>query len=222
MRPLVAAAALLLASCVGTGPARPLSSILAERGLDAASPVVLVDIDDTIYDRARDLPLEGAAEALRELSTEHLIVYLTARPTVAKVPGLTHNRADSLRFLAAHGFPSGPIFTSSLWNFLVRGEGGGKEVSLRQLREYGVARVALAVGDRPHDLRVYTENDVLPVERSVIILMEHEGRPDRDRARLPEGLFEHEVEGSGPAWPRILAAFERGDLEPERAYVVSE
>ena len=37
-----------LYSCAGTGPSRSLASVLAERNLPERSPVVLVDLDDTV------------------------------------------------------------------------------------------------------------------------------------------------------------------------------
>jgi hypothetical protein len=218
----VAGVLLLSAGCTGTGPSRSLASILAEQGLEDDAPVILVDIDDTIYERGHDLPMRGAADSLQELSEDHLIVYLTARPTYAKLPGLTHNRGDSREFLEEHGFPDAPLFTSSLCNLVLLGRGDGKVASLAQLREYGVETISLAVGDRPHDLRAYMENESITVERCVIILIEDADRPDRDRERLPVQILEREIPGHGPAWPRIQSAYESGALEGQGAYVVSQ
>ena len=134
----------ILAGCAGTAPSRSLHSIFAERGLPERSPVVLVDLDDTIYEKAAGASMAGAAEALRDLARDHLVVYLTARPTYAKLPGVSHNRRDSRMFIEEEGFPDGPLFTSSVWNWMVRGQGGDKMESFRQLREYGVDRIALA------------------------------------------------------------------------------
>lgn len=202
----------LLAGCSGTAPSRSLPAILEERDLTERAPIVLVDLDDTIYEKALGSAMAGAPEALRELARDHLIVYLTARTTHAKVPGLTHNRRDSRAFLERDGFPAGPLFTSSVWNWLVRGQGGGKMESFRQLREFGVERVALAVGDRPHDLEAYTENGHVAVERTVIILIEDGENPDRDRGDLPRGVLSRPVPGTGAAWPRILSAYRSGKL----------
>lgn len=212
----------LAAGCVGTGPDRSLQSYLRDYRLPPHSPVVVVDIDDTVYERATERPMPGAAEALQELARDHLIVYLTARPTYAKLPFVTQNRSDSEEFLASNGFPNGPLFTSSLWNFLFEGEGGGKIKSFEQLHEFGVQRVALAVGDRPHDLEAYVDNGFVPVERAVIILIEDEDQPDRDRAELPAEILEHAIHGTGPAWPRIRHAYQTGSLDQAEPRVIAQ
>lgn len=212
----------LLAGCSGTAPSRCLTSLLAERRLSERAPVVLVDLDDTIYEKDAGASMRGAPEALRELATDHLVVYLTARPTYAKVPGLTHNRLDSKEFLEQEGFPDGPLFTSSVWNWMVRGQGGGKVESFRQLREFGVDRVALAVGDRPHDLEAYLENGHVTVERAVIILIEDTDLQDPDRAGLPPETLSRSLPGSGAAWPRIVGAYRSGALRDGGAWVVSQ
>ncbi len=211
-----------LYSCAGTAPCRSLQSVLAERNLPERSPVVLVDLDDTVYERAIGAPLLGAPSALRELARDHLVVYLTARTTYAKLPGVTRNRSDSRAFLEASGFPDGPLFTSSVWNWALRGQGGGKVASFRQLRDFGVDRVALAVGDRAHDLEAYLENGHVNVERVVIILIEDGNRPDPDREDLPEEVLSRRIPGRGAAWPRILAAYRSGKLDDGTAWVVSQ
>ncbi len=213
---------IVLVACAGAGPDRPLRSFLEQAGLAPDAPVVLVDIDDTIYERDLELPMAGAADALRDLAADHLIVYLTARPTYAKVPWVTDNRADSSEFLQAYRFPPGPLFTSSFLNWLFLGQGGGKHASFRQLREYGVERVALAVGDRPHDLEVYLHNEHVTVERAVIILIEGAGHVDPDRGDLPAAIVERSIEGDGAAWPRIIAAYREGLLPRGRSWVVSQ
>lgn len=212
----------LLAGCAGTAPSRSLPSLLAEQGLPERAPVVLVDLDDTVYEKAARASMLGAPEALLELSRDHLVVYLTARPTYAKVPGLTHNRRDSREFLEQAGFPDGPLFTSSVWNWMVHGQGGGKVESFRQLREFGVDRVALAVGDRPHDLEAYLENGHVTVERAVIVLIENGDLLDPDRADLPPEALTRSIPGSGAAWPRILDAYRSEALRDGAAWVVSQ
>ena len=82
----------------------------------------------------------------------------------------------------------------------VRGRGGGKVASFRQLRDFGVDRVALAVGDRPHDLEAYLENGHVSVEKVVIILIEDDNRLDPDREDLPEEVLSRPIPGRGPAW----------------------
>ena len=211
-----------LSSCAGKAPSRSLPSVLAERNLPERSPVVLVDLDDTVYEMAVGAPLLGASSALRELARDHLVIYLTARPTYAKLPGVTRNRSDSRAFLEANGFPDGPLFTSSVWNWTVRGQGGGKVASLRQLRDFGVDRVALAVGDRAHDLKAYLENGYVNVERVVIVLIEDDDGPDPDREDLPEEVLSRAIPGRGAAWPRILSAYRSGKLESGAAWVVSQ
>ena len=171
--------------CAGTGPSYSLQHHLYERQLPGKPPVVLVDLDDTVYEREVERPLAQAATCLQELARDHLVVYLTARPTYAKMPWVTHNRSDSLEFLSENGFPDGLLFTSSFCNWLFYGQGGGKVESFRQLREFGVDHVRLAVGDRPHDLEAYLTNPHVAVDHAVMILIEDENRKAHDRSELP-------------------------------------
>ena len=212
----------LATGCAGTGPSYPIEQHLAERNLGTNVPVVLVDLDDTLYEREVDRPLCGSPSSLQDLARDHLIVYLTARPTYAKIPWVTHNRDDSIEFLEKNGFPPGPLFTSSFWNWLYHGEGGGKVASCRQLREFGVGAVALAVGDRPHDLDAYLNNPHVAVEHVVVILIEDTDRVDRDRVDLPEQALANRLQGSGPAWPRILDAYRRGELRGQHSWTISQ
>ena len=214
--------ALLGAGCAGTGPARSLDAYLEQQSLPPDAPVVLVDLDDTVFERSAGGPMAGAAAALRDLARDHLIVYLTARPTLAKVPGFTHNRHDSLEFLAEHSFPEGPLFTSSLWEWMTHGEGGGKIVSFERVLGLGIERVDLAVGDRPHDLSAYVHNGHVEVERAVIILIEAPGQPDPDRDGLPRGDIPRWIPGSGPAWPRIVAAYRAGQLDGAQTWTIAQ
>lgn len=212
----------LLEGCCGTGPSRSLSGILAEAQLPERPPVVLIDLDDTVYEKDAGRPLAGAPAALRELARDHLVVYLTARPTYAKLPWVTHNRCDSVTFLVENGFPDGPLFTSSVWNWLVLGQGGGKVASLRQLRDFGVDRVALAVGDRPHDVEAYLQNGHVTVERVVIVLIEDSAHPDPDREDLSADVLSRRIGGDGPVWPRIRSAYRGGELEAGGVWIVSQ
>lgn len=211
-----------LVGCAGTGPSHSLNWHLDQRQLLPDAPVVLVDLDDTVYEREVEQPMVGASACLQDLARDHLIVYLTARPTYAKVPWVTQNRSDSIEFLESSGFPRGPLFTSSFSNWLIRGEGDGKVQSLHQLREFGVERVHLAVGDRPHDLEAYLENAQVDVDHAVIIFIEDETRADDDRAELPEQALSNRIGGSGPAWPRILDAYRSGALEGHRTWIISQ
>ena len=212
---------LVLTGCAGTGPKQPLEEYLAAHQLPDDAPVIVIDLDDTIFRRDASRPMRGAPAALLDLARDHLIVYLTARPTHAKVPGVTHNRRDSEKFLRKHGFPDGPLFTSSLREWITHGEGGGKRLSFQRLREYGVSRVALAVGDRPHDLDVYLHNGHVEVVRAVIILIE-ESEVDPDREELPPEVLEHVLPGSGDAWPRLLAAYREGTLPSGGTRVIAQ
>ena len=220
--PAAALIALLAAGCAGTGPSRSLQSFRDQNALPAGARVVLVDLDDTVYERAAERPMDGAAPALRDLASDHLIVYLTARPTVAKIPGVTHNRGDSEQFLRDHAFPDGPLFTSSLWEWLIHGEGPGKVMSLERLRELGIERIDLAVGDRPHDLQAYLHNGHVNVDRAVIILIEDNDHPDPDRSGLPRAEVPRTIPGSGPAWPRILKAYRQGQLDGARSWTIAQ
>ena len=211
-----------VAGCTGTGPERPLQSFLDEQHLPPEAPVVLVDLDDTIYEKSVGRAMSCAADSLNELAKDHLIVYLTARPTYAKVPFFTKNRSDSQEFLEANGFPDGPLFTSSLWNWLYLGDGAGKKASFQQLREFGVQRIALAVGDLPHDYDAYKHNGHVAVDRIVILLIEDAEHLDEDRDGLSEETLSHPISGSGAAWPRIRATYRDGTLDSHRSWIVSQ
>jgi hypothetical protein len=79
---------------------------------DCDRPILVTDIDNTISDRllflvpvtpiAKNATLPDAAAVLTELAQHYHIVYLTCRP--AWLHGKTR------AWLAAHGFPEGPLF----------------------------------------------------------------------------------------------------------------
>ena len=221
-RVLLALSGAFCCGCVGTGPERPLESYRLKRGLSENAPAVLVDVDDTIFNTERGRPMAGAARALRDLARDHVIVYLTARPTHFKFPWITYNREDCEEFLRQYGFPSGPLFTSSAWSYLFRGQGGGKIANLEQISEYGVTRVALAAADRPHDLEAYRNNGHVDIQRTVILLIEEPDAPDPDRAALPKELLSGEIPGSGAAWTRVVAAYRKGQLARRGVWTVSQ
>ena len=208
--------------CAGMPPHRDLVEFYEAADLETEADAIVVDIDDTIYDRERDLPMPGAAEALHDLAEDHLIVYLTARPTHFRIPGLTANRDRSVEFLERHGFPKGPLFTSSLWNILIHGQGGGKYKSFEQLAEFGVHRIALAVGDRAHDLEAYRLTPDARVLRTVTLLIEEADELDPERDDLDTSLLNNAIDGDGSAWARIVQAFRDGRLPPGSDWVVSE
>lgn len=124
---------------------------------EADTPIIIVDLDDTVV--ATDVlrlaagaaqPVPGSLEALQRLAPDYTVVYLTFRPDVL---GLR-----SKRWLKRHHYPAGPLLMPSKAD-LFRGSGGFKKRRLRQLRE-SFDKIAIGVGDKISDVQAYQDNDL--------------------------------------------------------------
>jgi hypothetical protein len=123
-------------------------------------PILVCDIDHTIADvgtvgfltaRPRSVPpVQGSAEALRELSARFLVVYLTARDDSF--------RDATLSWLQEKGFPEGPVFFSDLSKSVYLGS--ARRFKTEQLAAWRAAGLNLqaGVGDRAEDAESYLAN----------------------------------------------------------------
>jgi hypothetical protein len=91
------------------------------------------------------------------LARDFEIVYLTARPQFL---------ADKTRvWLAAHGFPDGPLLTAPSWRATLRQE-RYKRRALARLREQ-LPNLLIGVGDKMRDVRAYLANHMLAIHIDV-------------------------------------------------------
>jgi hypothetical protein len=140
---------------------------------------IVVDIDDTLCHRLPRWarlwglfwvcwPMEGAAEALRELHRRYGIVYVTARNRL--------RAGETRRWLRRHGFPVDDAGIYFRWP-PGRGYAGYKEAVIARLKADGLP-LAVGLGDHRSDAQAYhaaglhtlllTDEDVgdLPVRRA--------------------------------------------------------
>jgi len=145
-------------------PERPVASaslLVAARRSDAK--LVVVDLDKTVVASgfARVLvggakPMEGAGVVISRLAKDHTIVYLTHRPDLLA--------PESKAWLAANGFPAGPLLTSTLAS-LAAGSGAYKSERLGAIRKT-YPNVQVGIGDKVSDALAYVKNGA----RAILIL----------------------------------------------------
>jgi hypothetical protein len=124
---------------------------------------IVVDVDGTIYPGDRNHsylradddsePIENSSDVLTGLGREYDILYLTARPHLAS--------ASTRKWLAAHGFPSGPLATARGWRIYFRQE-RYKRQTLARLRRH-VPNLLIGIGDKQLDARAYASNRMLAI-----------------------------------------------------------
>jgi hypothetical protein len=139
-------------------PVRDTQLLVAARTAD--TPMVVVDLDKTVVasgfatvllGEAR--PMAGANVVLGRLAKSHTIVYLTHRPDFLG--------PRSRDWLDANGFPPGPVLTSTLGG-LAAGSGAYKNARIEAIRQT-FKNVAIGIGDKISDAKVYADNGLLPV-----------------------------------------------------------
>jgi hypothetical protein len=155
------------------------------------TPIVIVDLDKTLVASGFGTvllggtsakPMEGSKVVLDRLATDHTIVYLTHRPDFL---GPT-----SKNWLQTHGYPAGPLLTSTLGG-LIEGSGEFKTERLQDLAR-NFTNLKVGIGDKTSDARAYAALGlvsvlILPVDWS-------EDDPDdfedlaADLAALPAGV----------------------------------
>lgn len=157
-----------LAVVCTTATAKGTSGIGRVFSIKSSVPIFVVDIDEVISDLPEiQVPLrsiknspviQGAPEALMEISKTHLIVYLSARDDAL----LNHTRV----WLNAKGFPSGPTFVwdwkaKNRFGFSRTKQGAFKTQFLIDLKKR-FPNIKGGIGNRPHDASAYLSAGVQP------------------------------------------------------------
>lgn len=139
----------------------------------AHQPMAIVDLDHTVVATGFETVLLGDAKAmddsvavLKALAEKNTIVYLTHRPELFG--------PKSKQWLAAQGYPPGPVLLSSITGF-VQGSGEFKAEQLRKLRSR-FKRIEIGIGDKISDARAYAENGM----QSVLINLNNENQAAGD------------------------------------------
>jgi hypothetical protein len=139
-------------------PIAPAELLVCARAADA--PMIAVDLDKTVVQSGFGHVLLGtavampdAAAALTATATAHAIIYLTQRPDFMG--------PESKRWLTDHGFPRGPMLTTTLGNLLVA-SGKYKSGRLEDIRRT-FPNVVAGVGDKFSDAKAYADNGLRPI-----------------------------------------------------------
>lgn len=129
------------------GPAR---AIVCCRQADA--PLIIVDLDKTLVGAgfrtvlmSDPPPMPRSIEVMNQLARRFTVVYLTHR--------LDYLGPKSKGWLAAHGYPRGPVLLSDKREFL-QGSGHYKAEVLGNLRRRFTGRF-IGIGDKPSDIQAY-------------------------------------------------------------------
>ncbi len=142
-------------------PVADMTLLVAARPKD--TPLVIVDLDKTVVASGfaavllgEAKPMDSAGVVLQHVAKTATVVYLTQRPDFLG--------AMSKRWLAANGFPQGPVLTSTL-GALLAGSGPYKNARLAEIRKT-YANVGVGIGDKLTDAKVYADNGL----RSLLLL----------------------------------------------------
>jgi len=143
------------------------------------TPVIIVDIDETIADvtpwgfivrRVRDvLPLPGSREVLREIAKTMQIVYLTARDHI-------FTRKTKL-WLRLAGMPEAPVYLRKHTRYWRTPSRDHKMARLGELKPK-FPNILWGVGDKPGDAVAYAAHGIRPI-------MIAPRRPDEVSADVP-------------------------------------
>lgn len=134
------------------------------RVIDRATPVLIVDIDQTIADvtpqgfifrKVQNVkPMLGSREALEELSKSMQILYLTARDHI-------FTRKTKL-WLRAAEFPEAPVYLRRGTRFWSASPQAHKVERLKEVRSR-FPNIPWGVGDKPGDAAAYFAHGIRPV-----------------------------------------------------------
>jgi len=143
------------------------------------TPVIIVDIDETIADvtpwgfivrRVRDvLPLPGSREVLREIAKTMQIVYLTARDHI-------FTRKTKL-WLRLAGMPEAPVYLRKHTRYWRTASREHKMARLGELKPK-FPNILWGVGDKSGDAVAYASHGIRPI-------MITPGRPEEVSADVP-------------------------------------
>jgi len=125
-------------------------------------PIAVIDLDKTLVASGfhmvllgggRAEPMNGSKVVLERLAKTHTIVYLTHRPDFL---GPT-----SKGWLASHGYPTGPLLTSTLGG-LLEGSGRYKAKRLDDLSQ-NFKNLRVGIGDKVSDVQAYATRGLLAI-----------------------------------------------------------
>lgn len=125
---------------------------------------MVVDFDNTIADPDYDefvfgrydedtMPLDAAAEMLRELVDTYQLIYLTGRPR--------YMTAKTRDWLSMHRFPAAPLITGTGLRTALR-QGEFKHETIMSLRER-FPSVLIGVGDKQSDAEAFLRSGIFPL-----------------------------------------------------------
>jgi len=121
----------------------------------ADQPMVVVDLDRTVVASGFHMvllgdpePMPGSAELLGKLAKTYSIVYLTHRPD--------YFGPKSKAWLAAHGYPRGPVLLAGVSGFL-KGSGQFKSEMLAEMKK-SFSGIEMGIGDKVSDAAAYWRN----------------------------------------------------------------
>jgi len=191
----------------------PTRLLVAVRKADA--PIAIVDLDKTLvasgFHRvllgAGAEPMEGSGVVLARLGRTHTVVYLTHRPDFLG--------PSSKQWLDAHGYPLGPVLTSTLGG-LIEGSGTYKARQLADLAK-NFKNLKVGIGDKVSDARAYADRGltsilILPVDWADDDPEEFEDLAS-DLAALPEAV--HVVTN----WAQVSAILFEGARQPPASMI---
>lgn len=134
-------------------PPAPIEILVVCRAADA--PLLIVDLDKTVVAsgfgtvlRGNPQPMLHSAAVLKRLATRFTIVYLSHR--------IEYLSVKSKAWLAANGFPRGPLLMPDIGDF-VKGSEEYKQEALARLRLRFRGRI-VGVGDKVSDAVAYHAN----------------------------------------------------------------
>ncbi len=132
---------------------RPVDMVLSIR--EPTAPFIVVDLDRTLVgssffhvmiDRAE--PMADSQEVMQRLARDYNVIYLTHRPL--------HFTPLSRAWLDRHNFPTGPLFSSTIDEFL-DGSGPYKTARLSDIRQT-FRNLQIGIGDKASDVLAYHAN----------------------------------------------------------------
>jgi len=145
-----------------TAPPRPEQCVVVCRPADA--PLLVVDLDKTLVESGFQevllgdpKPMPDSPRVMERLAEKYTVVYLTHRPDALGT--------KSRRWLAAQGYPTGPLLLSDLGGFLAGSE-KFKSSKLNEIQQ-DFRSLQLGIGDKITDAKAYHANGI----RAYLIVM---------------------------------------------------
>jgi len=172
--------------------------------------VLVTDIDDTIFNRARAEAMKESASVLARLDGENYrVVYVTARPDLP-FPFLNFTRSEAAEFLRENHYPAGPLFTGDLKNVLPGCQHGSKIENLEKYVQY-YGDLTVGVGDKYTDYIAYRSFGI-----PAFIIFDCQNDPDEKKF---EGSGRPVVNENRAAWSVIYDRIKAGNFDPDLTLV---